>query len=348
MRHVTLGKTGITVAQNAFGALPIQRVPQEEAVRLLRKAYDGGMRFFDTARAYTDSEEKLGKAFGQGQVPRDRIYISTKTHASAAEGFWQDLHTSLDLLRTDYIDIYQLHLAPRCYGPGDESGLYECMVEAKKQGKIRHIGITAHRLSVAFDIVKSGLYETLQFPFSYLASDQEMQLVRDCEAAHIGFLCMKGLAGGLITRSDAAMAFMTQYPGALPLWGVQRERELDEWLAFMDKTPEMTTEIRAFIEAERRELASEFCRGCGYCMPCSADIEISLCNRMSLLLRRAPSETWLSEQWQNNMRRIEDCIDCRQCVEACPYELDVPNLLRKNYEDYKEVLAKKARGEEFV
>ena len=348
MRLVTLGATGITVPQNAFGALPIQRISKKDAVYLLHKAYDGGMLYFDTARAYTDSEEKMGEAFGTGYVPRERIFIATKTHAKTPEGFWKDLHKSLELLKTDYIDIYQFHMAPRCYAPDDGTGMYECMLEAKRQGKIRHISITSHKLSIAFDIVKSGLYATLQFPFSYLASEEEIRLVRECETANIGFVCMKGLAGGLITHSDAAMAFMTQYDNALPIWGIQRESELDEWLSYMKNTPEMTDEIHAFIEKERRELAGDFCRGCGYCMPCAVDIKINNCNSISLLLRRAPTETWLSEEWQNNMKRIEACIDCRKCVAACPYGLDVPNLLKKNYEDYREVLAKKARDGKVV
>ena len=153
MQLVTLGATGITVPQNAFGALPIQRISKKDAVHLLRKAYDGGMLYFDTARAYTDSEEKLGEAFGTGYIPRDRIYIATKTLAKTPEDFWKDLHRSLKLMKTDYIDIYQFHQAPRCYAPDDGTGMYECMLEARRQGKIRHIGITSHKLSLAFDIV---------------------------------------------------------------------------------------------------------------------------------------------------------------------------------------------------
>ena len=229
MRNIRLGKTGIEVPQNAFGALPIQRVSTDEAISLLRNAYDGGMRFFDTARAYTDSEEKVGIAF---EGMRDKVYISSKTQATTKEKFWSDLETSLKLLKTDYLDIYQLHCAARCYGEGDE--LYECMKEAKKQGKIRHIGITAHKIGVAEDIVKSGLYETLQFPFSYLASDRDIKLVENTAKAGMGFIAMKGLSGGLLTNSEACMAFMSQYP-ALPIWGVQRESELDEWLGFFDK-----------------------------------------------------------------------------------------------------------------
>ena len=336
MKTVRLGKTGITVPQNAFGCLPIQRDSKEVAVKLLREAYEGGMRFFDTARAYTDSEEKVGEAF---DGMRDKIFIATKTHAKTPDGFWKDLETSLKLLRTDYIDIYQLHMAPQCYRPGDGTGMYECLVKAKEQGLIRHIGITAHKLMVAQEIVESGLYETLQYPFSYLSSEKEIALVNACREAGMGFICMKALAGGLITRSDAAMAYMTQFDGLVPIWGIQRENELQEWLSYMDETPSMTDEIADYIKKEQDELSGSFCRGCGYCLPCPQGIEINNCARMSLMLRRAPSKAWLSEEYQAKMAKIENCINCRQCVKRCPYELDTPELLRRNLEDYKRVLA---------
>lgn len=336
MKQITLGSTGITVPQNAFGALPVQRDDMELAVKLLRRAYEGGMRFFDTARAYSDSEEKLGNAF---EGMREQIYIATKTGAKTPEAFRKDLETSLHNLKTDYVDIYQFHCADRAYRPGDGTGMYECILEAKKQGKIRHIGITAHKLQVAFDAVETGLYETLQFPFSYLSSEKEIELVRRCAAADMGFIAMKGLAGGLINQSKPAMAFMTQFDNVLPIWGVQRETELEEWLSFMNETPSMTPEITDFIEKEKNELAGDFCRGCGYCMPCPAGIQINNCARMSLMLRRAPSKHWLSEEMQAEMKKIEGCLNCRRCVSRCPYELNTPELLRKNYEDYKKVLA---------
>ncbi len=335
MKQIVLGKTGITTPQNAFGALPVQRVDMNTAVKLLRRAYEGGMTFFDTARAYSDSEEKLGEAF---DGMRDRIYISSKTQAKTPEKFWSDLETTLKNLRTDYLDIYQFHCASVCYRPGDGTGMYEAMVEAKKQGKIRHIGITAHLIGVAEDIVKSGLYETLQFPFSYLANEREIKLVEDTEKAGMGFIAMKGLAGGLLTNSKACMAFMSKY-NALPIWGIQREEELEEWLSFFNEDIEMTDEIAAFIEEDRKSLQGDFCRGCGYCMPCSVGIQINNCARMSQLIRRAPSANFLGEEWQGLMGKIEDCIDCGLCKSKCPYGLDTPNLLRKNLADYKDILA---------
>ena len=336
MRQITLGSTGITVPQNAFGALPIQRVSTEMAVKLLRRAYDGGMRFFDTARAYSDSEVKVGEAF---DGMREKVFIATKTGAKTPEEVRAQVETSLKNLRTDYIDIYQFHCADQCYRPGDGTGMYECMEELKKEGKIRHIGITAHKLYIAEEAVESGLYETLQYPFSYLSSEKEIALVKKCKEANMGFIAMKGLAGGLINRSEAAMAFMSQFDNALPIWGIQKEKELEEWLSYMAETPTMNEELTAYIEKEQKELTGEFCRGCGYCMPCPAGIMINQCARMSLMLRRAPSKAWLTPQMQAEMKKIEVCLHCNQCMKKCPYELNTPELLKKNYEDYKKVLA---------
>ena len=342
MKNITLGRTGITVPQNGFGALPIQRVSIDEAVTILRKAYSGGMRFFDTARAYSDSEIKLGAAFGDGYVERDKIIIATKTAAKKPEDFWKDLETSLTNLKTDYIDIYQFHMMNECWKPGDGTGMYECMLEAKKQGKIRHISGTTHKIGVAREIVESGLYDTLQYPISYLADDMEIELIRLCNEHNVGLICMKGLAGGLITNSKAAMAFISQFDGAVPIWGIQREKELDEWLSYMEGTPQYSGEIKEFIENEKKSLSGDFCRGCGYCMPCTVGIQINQCNRMSLMLRRAPSAGWLSEYWQSEMEKVSQCIECGACMPRCPYGLNIPELLKKNLEDYHKVLAGEA------
>ncbi len=337
METVTLGRTGITVNKNGFGALPIQRISATDAVKLARKAYEAGITFFDTARFYTDSEEKLGEAF---DGMRERVCLATKTGATNVKDFWEQLETSLRHLRTDHIDIYQFHNLPFCPKPGDGTGLYEAMCEAKEQGKIRHIGITNHRLAVAEEAIASGLYETLQFPFCYLATERDIRIVRQCEEAGMGFIAMKALSGGLITNSAAAYAFEAQYANVLPIWGVQRERELDEFISYIDNPPTMTAELAAVIEHDRQELSGEFCRGCGYCVPtCPAGIEINNCARMSLLLRRSPSEAQLTPEAQEKMRRIEDCLHCGKCREKCPYGLDTPALLEKNYEDYKRVLA---------
>lgn len=336
MTAVTLGTTGITVNKNGFGALPMQRISKNDAVKLVRKAYEAGITFFDTARLYTDSEEKLGEAFAG---IREKVYIATKTAAQNADDFWKDLDTSLHNLQTQYIDLYQFHNPAFCPQPGDGTGLYEAMLEARGRGVIRHIGITNHRLSVAQEAINSGLYETLQFPLCYLAGEKELTLVEQCKEKGMGFIAMKALSGGLLSHSAAAYAFLAQYDNVLPIWGVQRERELDEFISYIDNPPAMTEEIRAVIETDREELRGEFCRGCGYCMPCPVGIEINNCARMSLLLRRSPSELQLTPAVQEKMKKIENCLHCNQCKSKCPYGLDTPALLARNYEDYKRVLA---------
>ena len=340
MAQISLGKTGIVVEQNGFGALPIQRISLPEAVSLLQRAFDGGIRFYDTARAYSDSEQKLGAAFGATGL-RKQLFLASKTQARTPDDFWRDLETSLKMLQTDYLDLYQFHLPPVCYLPDDGSGMYECMLQAQQQGMIRHIGLTNHALDVARDCIASGQYETLQFPLSYLSGPQELELVQRCKDAGMGYIAMKALAGGLITNSRAACAYLSQFDHVLPIWGIQRQRELDEFLSYIPQPPELTPELEAVIAQDRRELVGDFCRGCGYCMPCPQGIQINQCARMSLLLRRAPSKTYLEPDWQQEMAKIETCLHCGACAEKCPYHLDTPALLEKNYADYQKIL----RGE---
>lgn len=332
MDQVILGTTGITVNKNGFGALPIQRISKEEAAVLLKKAYKSGINFFDTARFYTDSEEKIGYALSD---VRKQIIIATKTMTTKVEEFWNQLNTSLNNLKTDYIDIYQFHNPSFCPKPGDGSGLYEAMLQAKEKGMIRHIGITNHRLPVAIEAVESGLYETLQFPYSYLATEKEINLVKLCREKGVGFIAMKALSGGLITNSAAAYAFLAQYDNVVPIWGVQREKELDEFISYIKNPPALTEELRAVIDHDREELAKDFCRGCGYCLPCPSEIDIPTSARMSLMIRRAPVSVYLNDYWKDKMKKIEDCLHCDHCKEHCPYGLDTPKLLEENWADYK-------------
>ena len=336
MKTITLGRTGITTPQNAFGALPIQRVSTDYAVMLLRKAYEGGMTFFDTARAYTDSEEKLGIAF---EGMRDKVCIASKTQAKTPDKLWEDLETTLKNLKTDHLDLYQLHQVPQCYRPGDGTGMYEALLEAKEKGLTRHIGVSAHKIGVAEEVVQSGLYETLQYPFNYLATEREIALVRACKDAGMGFIAMKGLSGGLLNNARACMAFMSQFDNVVPIWGIQHESELDEWLAFFEKDVVMDEEAAAIIAKDKAELGGDFCRSCGYCMPCTMGIMIRQCARMIQMIRRSPSAKFLTPEWQAEMEKIDSCIECGVCMTRCPYELNIPELLRKNLEDYRRILS---------
>lgn len=335
MGIVTLGRTNIRSDKNGFGALPVQRVTVDTAGVLLNKALDAGITFFDTARSYSDSEEKLGLALS-GR--RSEITLATKTPSTTVEGFWKDLDTSLQMLKTDYIDIYQFHNPDFCPLPGDGSGLCEAMAEARAMGKIRFIGLTNHRMDIAREAVLSGFYDTLQFPFSYLATDEEVALAELCREHQVGFIAMKALCGGLLNNAAAAYAWLDRFDHVLPIWGIQRESELDEFISYIDNPPRFSAELAAIIEADRRELAGNFCRGCGYCMPCPVGIEINNCARMSQLIRRSPSARWLEPAEQVKMNQIDQCVMCRQCSAKCPYGLDTPMLLQQHLADYRSIL----------
>ncbi|MDD2955625.1 MAG: aldo/keto reductase [Oscillospiraceae bacterium] len=335
MAKISFGSTGITVEKNGFGALPLQRIPVEEAAALMRRAFEGGMEFFDTARAYSDSEIKMGLAF---EGVRRQVVIATKTHAKTGDVLRQHLEQSLQNLKTDYIDLYQFHNPSAVPRPGDGSGLYEAALKAKEEGLIRHIGITNHNLSVAKEAIESGLFESLQFPFNYLSSSQELELPSLCAQKGMGFIAMKAMSGGLFQNGRASFTHIASFPNVIPIWGIQRQSELDEFLSLMKAPPTMDEEIAAVIEADKTSLQGEFCRGCGYCMPCPVGIEINNAARMSLMLRRAVTAQWTSPEWQEKMKKIENCLNCGACASKCPYHLNTPELLRKNYEDYKTFL----------
>ncbi|WP_295608996.1 aldo/keto reductase [uncultured Methanobrevibacter sp.] len=334
-----LGKTNLEVNKNGFGALPIQRCSMDEAVEILKKAYDEGINFYDTAHFYTDSEEKMGNAFED--VPRETLYLVSKTAAETPEVFWSDLKTSLESLKTDYLDLYQFHNIS--FVPKEDDDVYKAMLEAKEKGMIRHIGITTHKITFAHEAIESGLYETLQYPFSYLSGEEEIELVEKCKDLDVGFIAMKAMGGGLIKNSKASFAYINQFDNVLPIWGIQKLEELDEFLSY-DDTTVLTDDLKAEIEKDKEELGENFCRGCAYCMPCPEEINISLCARMSLWIRRFPAEPYLTEEYQEMMEHTKDCTECYSCTDKCPYELDIPELLKENYEDYQDVLSGKIKG----
>ena len=220
--------------------------------------------------------------------------------------------------------------------PNDPNGAYAGALEAKERGWIRHIGVTSHRVNIAEDCIASGLFETLQFPFSYISSERDLALAQKCEEADMGYIAMKGLAGGMLNNARACHAFMKSYDNVVPIWGIQKLEELEQWLALAEEDPDLDEELGAFIRQERQELSGSFCRSCGYCMPCPAGIEIYNCARMNMLLRRSPWQQYMTDTWREKMEKINDCIGCHSCSSRCPYQLDTPNLLKYMLKDYRE------------
>ena len=334
MNTIRLGRSELMVTKTAFGALPIQRISTAEAVKLVRRAYEGGINYFDTANMYTDSEEKLGLAL---KDVREKVIISTKSGATDKLGALAHIENSLRHL--GYIDLFQFHNPAVLPDISDPNGAFAAALEMKEKGYIRHIGITNHRHHIAKAAIESGNFETLQFPFCYLATDVDLELVELCAKADMGFIAMKGLSGGLLNNAAACHAFMQQYENVVPIWGIQRQEELDQWLSLAETSGAMTEELKAVIEKDRAELAGSFCRGCGYCMPCPAGIEINNSARMNMLLRRAPYRPYLTDEWYEKMHRIENCIHCDSCKSRCPYGLDTPALLQYMLKDYDEFYA---------
>jgi aryl-alcohol dehydrogenase-like predicted oxidoreductase len=332
MEKIRFGRSGLMVSRTAFGALPIQRVDFDTARTILRRAYEGGINFYDTARGYSDSEEKIAYALGD---LRDDILIATKASgARDRAAVMRCIETSLVKLQTDHVDILQLHNPPTWPDPDDPESAYAGLLEAQRKGMARYIGISNHKLALALQAARSGLYDSVQFPLSAISSEEDLQLAEVCRENDVGLIAMKAMSGGLLTDSRLAFAALRQYGNIVPIWGIQRESELAEFLALEADPPAMDEALRAAIELDRVELAGDFCRGCGYCLPCTVDIPINTAARIGFLLRRSPSARWLSPEWQEQMKRIEDCVDCGQCKERCPYGLDVPTLLHKMLEDY--------------
>jgi aryl-alcohol dehydrogenase-like predicted oxidoreductase len=335
MQYTIFGKTGLSVSRTGFGCIPIQRISYDESATLLQRAYENGVTLYDTANAYTTSEDRIGTALHH---VRDKIVLCTKSGASTPDKLMENIENSLRMLKTDYIDVLQFHNPSFVPRPGGDEGLYDCALKAKSQGKIRFIGITQHSKERAREAVLSDLYDVLQYPFSYLSTDEELALACLCREHNIGLLAMKGLCGGLITNAKAAFAFLRQYENVFSIWGIQKMSELDEFLSYEKEPPLLDSSLRAAIEKDKAELSGDFCRCCGYCMPCPAGIPIYNAARITFLARRAVKEYWLSPEWQKNMQLIDNCTNCGHCKEHCPYGLDTPQLLKRQQAEYFKIL----------
>ncbi len=332
MRKIRLGRTNLYATEVSFGALPIQRISKEDAAKLLRTAYDRGVNFFDTANFYTDSEEKIGYALSD---VRDKIILATKSYTDSLDFVRNNLEQSLRMMKTDYIDIYQLHNPATL--PDDD--MLTFLDKAKRDGKIRHLGFTNHRIKVANAALDTGLFDTMQFPFSLLAGDCDIELVERCEREDIGFIAMKAMSGGLISDAEAAFEYIRKFPNVVPIFGMQKEEELLEFLSYAENDPSFDEAMQKRVDEQRSLLAGDFCRGCGYCQPCPVGIDIWQCARISLMIGRAPSAPWLGEKWRAEMDKIKDCINCGSCKSKCPYGLDTPALLRRELERYDKLYA---------
>ena len=327
MRKIKLGRTNLYATEVSFGALPIQRISRDDARELLRFAYERGVNFFDTANFYTDSEEKIGYALSD---VRHDIIIATKSATDSVEFMQKNLEQSLRMMKTDYIDIFQLHNPSTL--PNDD--ILNFLYKAQRDGKIRFLGFTNHKIELANRALDMNVFDTMQFPFSLLAAECDIELVNRCKRENVGFIAMKAMSGGLISDPEATFSYISQFDNVVPIFGVQKKSELSEFLGYAENPPVYDDAMQARVDKQRAELSGDFCRGCGYCQPCPVGIDIWQCARISLMIGRAPSAPWVSDKWRAEMDKIKNCRECGLCKSRCPYGLDTPALLKRELARY--------------
>jgi len=335
LREIPFGKTGLTVSEVGFGAIPIIRLDEDAAVNVLRRAYDLGITLYDTANAYRDSEKKIGRALGD---VRDRVVLATKTTRRDAPGTVEHLENSLRMLRTDYIDLYQLHQIAQerdweaVTGPG---GAMEAVVRAREQGKIRFIGVTSHNLAMAIRLVKTGLFSSVQFPFNFIEEAAKDELHAAAREGGMGILAMKPFAGGMIDDARIVFKFLREHPDVVAIPGFDTPERVAEVVSFYRRPNTVTPRDLKLMEKYRLELGKQFCRRCEYCQPCPHGVMItSAMGYKVLAVRMSPRVA--AEFSRVPMESVSLCTECRECVARCPYQLPIPDILKVHYDLYEQ------------
>ena len=328
MEYTTLGKTGLRISCMGFGGIPIQKVDVPAVRTLMEKMAQHGVNYIDTARGYTVSEQYIGEAL---EGLRDRFVLATKSMARTKEAMAKDIETSLANLRTDYIELYQVHnpgLADldAVMAPG---GALEALLEAKAAGKIGHIGVTAHFTAVFERLLELDWVETIMFPYN-IVENQGAELMRRCTEKNIGFICMKPLAGGAIEDGSLALRYIRQNPDVtVVIPGMYDVKEIDQNIAAMEDASPLTQQETEAIEAIRAALGTQFCRRCNYCQPCTAGINISGTFLMEGYLDRYGLGDWAKSRYATFAKKASDCVDCGVCETRCPYQLPIREMLKR-------------------
>lgn len=337
MDKIRLSRTGLTVSKLGFGSIPIQRVSdEEEAIAVIERCLDLGITFLDSANAYTTSEERIGKAI-RGR--RQGLILATKSNARTPELLQEHLELSLKRLGVDTIDLYQFHnvsdfdtlaqvLAPK--------GLMTVLEEAKRTGKIRHIGISSHNMDVAKEAVRSDRFETIMFPFNFITAEPVHHLLPLCREHNVDFIAMKPLEGGMLDNVATALKYLFQFPNIAVMVGVEQVHEIDEIIQVLEGPLEMTEEEKREIERLRDELGSRFCRHCDYCQPCPEEIPISWVMWTPSLIKRLPVEQLFMGRMKARLEKALDCTKCGECEEKCPYHLPIRDMMEEYANLYKE------------
>lgn len=336
MKYTTLGKTGLKVSVVGLGGIPIQRTDVEGTRKVIDACIECGVNYIDTARGYTVSEEYLGEVL-EGR--RDQFILATKTMARDYEGMKADIEKSLKNLRTDHIELYQIHNIKTdeefatCFG---ENGAYKALLEAKAEGKIGHIGATAHSLEAFERLITEyeDKIETFMFPFNIVES-QGLELMKRCSEKNIAFIAMKPMAGGNLEDATLAMKYILNNPDCtIAIPGMGDAKEVYENCAAVD-AGELTAEDKKACEKIVSELGKNFCRRCGYCAPCPQGINIPSNFLFANYLRHYGLADWAKQRYWSMAATAKDCVKCGVCETRCPYELPIRSMLEKVAEDMK-------------
>lgn len=334
MEYTTLGKTGLSVSRMGFGGIPIQKVDASVTHALMERLAQRGVNYIDTARGYTVSEQFLGEALEGGL--REKFVIATKSMARTKEAMARDIDISLKNLRTDYIDLYQIHnpsLAEleQVIAPG---GALEALMEAKAAGKIRHLGLTAHMAAVFERALELDWVETVMFPYNIVETQGE-ELMAKCREKNVGFICMKPMAGGALEDARLALRFIRQNENvSVVIPGMYDIREIDENLSAMEDISALTSDELAKIETIRKELGTQFCRRCNYCQPCTAGISISGIFVLEGYLQRYGLGDWAQKRYDALNKKAGDCVGCGACEKRCPYQLPIRQMLARCKQEF--------------
>ncbi|MGD0854787.1 MAG: aldo/keto reductase [Dehalococcoidia bacterium] len=334
MEKMRLGKSNLMVTRVGFGGIPIQRLNEEGAVAVVKRCLDHGINFIDTANAYTTSEARIGKAIAGRRAD---LIIATKSTARNHEGITKHLDNSLKQLGTDYIDLYQFHAVSDFKSLDmvlDPEGPVAVLEEAKKAGKIRHIGVTSHQIDVAKKAVESGRFETIMFPFNFVTDEAATELLPLCRKHDVGFIDMKPLAGGMIADARIAFKFLFQYRDVATIPGIEKVEEIDQIVGILNGPLDLTEWDRAEMRKLKEQLGTRFCHRCDYCQPCKEGIAISSVMTFPSFVARMPEEQ-LFGFWGALFEPAARCNKCGECEERCPYHLPIRDLMEEYYDLYE-------------
>ena len=344
MEKVRLGRTEMMVSRVGFGGIPIQRDSEEESIAVVRRCIELGVNFIDTANAYTTSEGRIGKAIS-GR--REGLILATKSHERTPEGIENHLQQSLKQLGVESIDLYQFHNVSDSNALNallDPKGPFATVEKAKRDGIIKHIGITSHSMDIAKEAVKTDRFETIMFPFNFITSEPADELLPLAREHDVGFIAMKPLGGGTLSNATIAFKYLLQFPDVVPIPGIEKPHEIDEIVQILDGPWQMTEEEQAEMQRLREELGTRFCRRCDYCQPCEEEIPISMVMVSDSFAKRFPPERFFSGRIADNLAKAANCTECGDCEERCPYDLPIREILAERVEWYSEAKRRYEEG----